>query len=122
VASVILPNRQDASWYRFVCDLDGLTFAFVFRWNDRDNAWSFDLYDVNNNLLLAGVKVVLGPPLMFGQRYVAGMPPGMFEVVDNAAPLGAVAAGTDAGYADLGTRVVIMYTPVADLRAAGVAV
>ncbi len=117
MSSVILPNRQDAPNYSFQTDLDGNTYGFTFYWNDRDNAWYFDLYDTNADIVIAGVKVVLGLPLCAKQRYLAGMFPGMLEVIDTAGS-GALGDGVDAGLSDLGTRVVLMYTPIADVRAA----
>lgn len=39
------------------------SYTFDVRWNTRDNAWRFDMYDPSGILMVAGVKIVLNVPL-----------------------------------------------------------
>ena len=77
-------------------------YIFDVRWNGRDSAWYFDLYDVAGDLIRAGIKIVLGTPL--GARVSdARFPDGLFLASDLSN------TGVDAAYEDLGERVVLFF-------------
>jgi hypothetical protein len=107
--TLILPTLTDGTpWYDFSIDLDGRTFLLEFHWNARDVAWYLTIYDQDENLLLAGRKLVLDFPLL--ARFMNPMlPAGEFFVVDTSA------ANEPPGLTDLGSRVVLLYVEQADL-------
>lgn len=108
--AVNLPLRNDAALFSFDCQLDGTTYLFAFRWNERDAQWLFDLSDVDRVPIVSGVAVVVDFPL--GARCAdARMPPGMLVAVDT------TGAHADPGETDLGARTVIVYTTAAELAA-----
>lgn len=105
---VLLPCAPGVARYTFQCELDKVTFGFGFEWNDRDSGWYMSIADVSGTVLLSGRRVVLNYPLINLYR-------------DTALPLGNIMAfdstGTDTepGYADLGARVYLAYTPFSEL-------
>lgn len=46
--------------YQFQCSLDDQTYTFDVRWNNRDQAWYFDMLDSDGKAIILGVKIVLG--------------------------------------------------------------
>lgn len=61
--------------------LEGLPYRFTFYWNTREEAWFMDISDREENLIIAGIKLVISHPVK--QQYVeAELPPGDFIVVD----------------------------------------
>jgi hypothetical protein len=108
MATVQLPTRTDLGLYRMEVDLDGATFQFAFRFNEREGFWYFDLADADGEPIKSGVKVVTGFPLA---RLVRDLrrPPGEFTAVDTAD------TDREAGLEDLGDEVVLNYTEAADL-------
>lgn len=109
MGAVLLPVRTDeAQWYDFTTTLDGLTFTFEFEWNEREEAWYFNLYDATGDLLLAGKKLVADFPLLM-RLADRRRPPGDLTVVDTAG------AGAAPGLNDLGRRHALMYIEAADL-------
>lgn len=101
MAVVTLPLRPDLNAYSFQTELEGITYGFRFRWNEREAGWYFDLYDGEGVLLRASNRVVIDFPLLVRARGGA-YPPGQFFAVDT---------GTDGdpGLNDLGARVQALY-------------
>jgi hypothetical protein len=88
--------------------LEGETFTFAVRWNGRAASWFFDLYDVNGEIIIAGVRIALG--VLLGRRTTdPRMPNGSFIVSDLSN------AGREAGIDDLGSRVKVFFYPAAQL-------
>src|SRR3990172_3141789 len=56
----ILPFIPSVAFYRFGTVLDGDPYIFDVRWNSRDAAWFFDLFELDETPIILGVKVVLG--------------------------------------------------------------
>lgn len=104
---VDLPIKQEGAHFGFSCELEGVTYGFVFRWNDRAEQWILDLYDGDGVRLVSGVRVVVNVPLL--RTGVAGLPPGLLSAVDTNG------GNVDPGFADLGRRVVVSYAPLEDL-------
>lgn len=48
----------------FTIDLAGDVFGFVFRYNERDACWYFDLYDEDDSLIVGSVKVIVAAGLL----------------------------------------------------------
>lgn len=105
-----LPIDSVEKNYAMSTVLDEVVYTFVVRWNGRASSWFFDLYDVDGEIIIAGVRIVTG--VMLGRRST-----------DPRMPKGAIMAhdlsgeGLDAGRDDLGTRVRLYYYPAADLEA-----
>ncbi len=92
-------------------ELDGTTFVFAFEWNDRAGTWGFNLLNVERVPLITGVALRVAQPLLNRFTGIAG-PLGVLEAIDTSD------AGLDPGYADLGQRVKLVYTPIAEIPAA----
>lgn len=101
--SVRLPLRTDGTpFYSFECALDGESFVFAFRWNTRDESWSFDVDDAAGNRLVSGRKVVLDWPLLVRFRSES-LPEGQLVATDTSGE------GEAPSLEDFGTRVVLSY-------------
>ncbi len=90
--------------------LDGVAFDVRLRWNERAAAWFFSLYDGEEQVLAPGRRLVLDFPLL--ARFVRGrsrLPAGQFVAVDTSG------SGQEAGLAELGNRVLLLYIPLAEL-------
>lgn len=103
-----LPTRTDIARYDFDVELDGQTYTFDFEWNDRDAGWYMSISDSVGAPLLSGRRIVLNFPLISRYRD-ARLPAGTIEAIDTGS------TDTEPGFADLGDRVKLLYTPLADL-------
>ncbi len=109
---LILPLLTDLGVtprYRFQCELEGATYTFELIYNDRDDVWYIQIGDGQANFLAGSQRVVLGTSLFGRYKNTAGMPPGMFVCVDTSSQ------SSDAGLADLGSRVQIWYYTAAEV-------
>lgn len=105
---VNLPLLVDTPYFDVEAQLDGVLYAFTFRWNARDGQWTFDLADSDRDPIASGIAVVVDFPL--ARRCAdARMPPGAFFAVDT------TGGQVDPGETDLGRRVVIVYFTGAEL-------
>lgn len=97
--------------FEFSTTFDGVTFDLDCRWNEREQAWYFDLLTEDGTPIVRGVKIVLG--VMLGGRTGVSNP--LF-------PAGALMAfdlsdeGREATLDDLGTRVVVYFVPTEQLQ------
>jgi hypothetical protein len=86
-------------FYTLRTRLDDSDFTLQFRYSDRASRYFLNIYDVNDVLLVAGLKLVPNVLLLKYYRHVPGMPPGEFLVtvlgsVDGSPPqLGEIGAG-----------------------------
>ncbi len=88
--------------------LDGVTYTLQVRWNVRAGAWYLDVLDeAGENVLLAGVKLVVNWPL--GAYSTGRQPPGVFTVVDTGGQ------GADPDLAGLGVRWTLLYFTAAEM-------
>ena len=105
----ILPLTPSVPSYGFATVLGGVTVLIDVRWNGRDAAWYLDLYAEDETPIRHGIKVLLGSPM--GRRSISPLfPRGALIVVDTSG------AGRDAGFDDLGTRVVVAFFTIAELQ------
>lgn len=88
--------------------LDGREYALVFSWNQREAKWYLDLFTVDGVLIVAGIKLVVGAPLLRLLRSTDA-PPGELFIMDRSQ------TGEDPGLNDLGMRCLLVYYPAADL-------
>lgn len=101
-----LPVIPSVPHYRFSTVLAGDPYILDVRWNDRDEAWRFDLYEIDETLIAPGIKIVLGAALgrTHTHKLFAG---GAFFAIDTAAV--SPEAGVDATLDDFGQRVRLVY-------------
>lgn len=63
MAEFRLPVFADPN-YDVSVDLDRVTYRFRYKFNARDRAWYFDLYNANGTLARASIRVVEDFPLL----------------------------------------------------------
>lgn len=106
-----LPIVQEGPHFRFVTELDGVAYSFEFRWNDREEAWFVTVGDGEGTPIAASVRVVVNWPLL--ARFAdPRLPTGVLLALDTEA------RDREAGYEDLGRRVLVTYFSAAELAAA----
>lgn len=113
---VILPTFVDQGHYhwQYSIDLDarGSLHRLACHFERLDNlspgtdgAWYLDTFDAAGDPLLLGLRLTLGRDKYAPYRYRPGMPQGQLHVIDT------TGAGLQASSTDLGSRVVLQYTP-----------
>jgi hypothetical protein len=89
--------------YIFELPLDGIVYRLKFKYNSREDTWYFNILDVNNRLLRAGMKVVNQWELFRLWAARTGRPEGELVTVN----VGAVTAPPSLN--QLGREVVLTY-------------
>lgn len=109
----LIPIENPTPHFSQVVTLDGVRYRLFFDWSERAQSWSLSVESADTGERLAsGVAVLVSVPLL--NRYTgAPVPPGLLEAIDTSSPY----RGEDPGFADLGARVQIAYTPIAEVRA-----
>lgn len=102
MSTILLPADASAAHYDFSVALEGRTFGFEMRWNERSGAWFTTISRADGGVLAAGVRLVTGTRLL-GRSADPELPPGALLVVDTSDE------EREAGRNDLGTRVVLVY-------------
>lgn len=64
----------------FDISIEGTLYKFRMTWNDEGYFWTFHLWDKDDNVLLANVKVVPNFPLLFN-KHCFNIPSGEFLVI-----------------------------------------
>lgn len=64
MAVTTIPTSTTDANYIFTIPLNGSEYQLSFKYNDRDNAWYFNILDTNDVILRAGIKVVNEWPLL----------------------------------------------------------
>lgn len=105
---VVIPLVHDRPHYTQQVELDGSTFGLELQWNFREEAWYLSLADSEGQVIVAGVKLVVGFPLMTRSKD-ARMPRGLFQAQDT------TGGSADPGFADLGARVQLYYFAAGEL-------
>lgn len=104
----IIPCRTDSPRYSIRVELDGVRFELHFEWNDRAAAWFLDIYDADAVRLVSGVRIVVAWPML--EIYAdSRLPAGLLFAVDTSK------TDRDPLREDLGARVQLQYTPLADI-------
>lgn len=98
----VLQFRPGVGWYRFGAILRNEEYVFDVRWNLRDNAWYFDVLEIDETPIVLGIKVVLG--VYFGRR---SNHPLFRDGAMVARPTGK--DRSEPGFLDLGSRVQVWY-------------
>ena len=86
--------------------LGAQVFTFEFQFNEREDSWYFNLYDNSNELVCAGVKVVINYPVLATVSKV-NRPVGDIVFIDMRTS--SVQSNPFPGLDDLGTVVVMGY-------------
>lgn len=95
-------------YYTQKVTLDGQTFTLEFKWNIREEFWYMNLLNDDNVAIVSGIKIVTNWPLLR-------------RVTNEERPLGDFFAyditdvGTEAGFEELGERVLLLYFSQAEL-------
>ncbi len=106
----VIPCRTDAPRYSIRVELDAVRFELHFEWNDRAAAWFLDIYDADAVRLVSSIRIVVAYPLL--ERFSdARLPAGILMAADT------TKADLDPLREDLGDRVQLIYTPLADIPA-----
>ncbi len=100
----------ESFYYEEQVPLEGSIYSVTLYWNSRASAWFFDLDDPNGDPVVYGLRVTTGRNLL-AQSVSSTQPPGVFYVFDTSG------SDTDPGQNDLGTRVLLVYVPAADVAA-----
>jgi len=102
-----IPLQTSVSSFRQRTSLDGVPFELEFRWNERDGAWYMSIADTDGNPLRSGIRLAVDSPLLH-------------SLVSDTRPNGELYAidiedsGEEAGFDDLGQRVVLYYVTAAE--------
>lgn len=108
MSSLEIPLTPSIGSYRFGTVIETVAYIFDVRWNVRAQAWYMDIREADETPIILGVRLVLG--VYLGRRSNHDLfKNGVLIAVD----LGI--HGRDAGFDDLGVRVVLKYIPVLDL-------
>ncbi len=103
-----LPLVPTTPNYRVATQLGDDVFILDVRWNVRDAAWYLDIRDDDETIIRSSLKIVLGT-FLGGRVRAPAFPKGVLQAVD------LTGAGEEATLDDLGTRVVVYFTPFTDL-------
>lgn len=109
-----VPLLNSDPWFRSTCPLDrpdgsSITMSFDFKWNARDLSWYFDVIDDAERLVIGSIRFIRG--VYLGRR-------AHHEVFRNGAFVALCTVNNDArdaGFNDLGTRMVLRYFTVYDI-------
>ena len=79
---VTIPTFDDP-FYTQLTTLDSTVYSLYFAYNQRENCWYISVSDLAGNLLIDGVKLVCGIPLLKSYQYIPGTPQGVLVCVTN---------------------------------------
>jgi len=75
VININIPNFPES--YQNI-SLDGIEYRLRLTYNTRDKHWRMSLLDLDNNYIIAGIKIMPNQNLTWKYNYIAGMPSGSF--------------------------------------------
>jgi len=102
MAIIEIPTRVDIARYKYSIILEDVTYFFEFNFNARSERWSMNIFDSDNNLLLAGISLLYNVDLT-GRFVNEELPPGRFILYDTED------ANKSPTRNELGTRVKLLY-------------
>lgn len=102
----LILNTPTTAWSKYTVVLDEDTFIFEFQWSEREECWTLTIHDVNENVVMQGVKLIQWQPIILHHPQT-NLPKGEIVVVDseNEFGKGNVRIGRD----DFGTRFFLVY-------------
>ncbi len=105
---VVLPLIPSVPNYRVGTTLDGTQYILDVRWNTRAASWYMDIRTEDDELIHAGMRLVLGAK--HGMRITdTRFPNGIITAVDLSD------THSEAGLDDMGTRVAVFFYTAAEL-------
>lgn len=95
--SQTIPTLQQP-YYSIRTRLDGVNYTLAFRYSTRAERFYLNVYDAEDVLLLAGLKLVTGVLLLASYHHLSGVPAGEIVVTatsadDSSPKLGELGAG-----------------------------
>ena len=105
--AVSIPFLTSETHYTLTCPIDDQSYLFDVRWNSRDEAWYFDMYQDDNTPVAINVKVVIGAMLGRRSRHA-------FFDSHKLIATDTTGQGVDPGYDDLNSRVLVVVQSVKD--------
>ena len=109
MATVIVPTTSDHERFIERVQLEGLNFVLRIRYNSRMGEWILDLFDTDQNALVRSRAAVLDWDLFQQFGHLTTLPPGFMNFFDT------TGGGARATRTDLSTRVILLYTDLADI-------
>jgi hypothetical protein len=103
-----IPCLLDTPRYTLDLTLSAAPYRLEFEFNERDGRWYLSMSTPENEQIIQGAPVVLGAPLLRGNNHPQ-RPPGTLIAIDTSL------LDLDAGAADLGDRVQLVYVTADDL-------
>ena len=103
MTTVQLPITADTAHFRFSTELDGQTYGFELRWNNRAEQWKMSVFNGDGAALVHGITLVVGFELLHRFRGYGTLPPGNLIVVDTEGQNAKV------GFENLGRRFLVYY-------------
>ena len=98
-----IPLNNNESFYSFQVDLDGQIYRIDQTWNERAQSWFFDMYDAEENIIIAGRRFFAGNELL--GSFINSLD----DVPQNVLILGFGESKTDPGRNDLGEKNKLWY-------------
>ena len=111
MAIIDLPVVGSIAHYDFTTTIGNATYKLELNWNTREQFWYMGVTDANGNVLLAGIKLVLGTFLGRAAHGFSPFKDGVFVCYDS------TRKGQEASFDDIGGRVKLRYIPSEDLIA-----
>lgn len=101
----IIPTQTDegAAPFDQRMVLTGKPYNLRFQWSNRGAVWKLSIFDDGGALLLGGLSIVNGMPLLLPYHANAELPPGEFIA------LASTKSDVNAFRQDLGSRVLLYY-------------
>lgn len=108
ISEYILPFQPSIPSYDFTTTIEGRSLIFLPRWNEREVAWFLDITEIDQTPIISGAKLVLGAFIGRESTHIM-FRRGVLVCVDT------TGNQQEAGYDDMGVRVLVKYIPGLDL-------
>lgn len=82
--SILALQTFEDPFYSMTVPLDGVDYLLEFSWNQREDAWYFDISLTDGTMLVRGTKIVCQADLL-GRFADSRLPPGMLMAWPNTA-------------------------------------
>lgn len=102
MATIILPWQKDFPAFEMSLTLENSNFNFRIKWNDTYSYWTLDILTAQNDLILAGLKLLPSVELIRRHRDTR-LPPGFLFVAATEGALNRL------DYTDLGSKAQLVY-------------
>lgn len=80
--ALVVPARNDLTWYKFRITFSGVIYTLNFRLNSRMNRWIMDIKDPAEKAILLGIPILILRNLT-GQYRTLNVPQGVFFATDD---------------------------------------